>query len=600
MKKRSFVSALLALALMLPIGIFAPAKKATAAETFTQTTKATDIGAFVKSGISGKTSLVGEGEVFDYTVGVTNHTVTNGTVSTLFTGWTDFDTVSGNGIKLGTWSKTDYNLAGNPYGPYYNYGTTDSNCMVRVNWMQNITYKLTFNKAALLTVSNEALSGIAASDNVIRIRAYKESGGVVTRLSETPLYDGTNIAQAANYFGGEYRLEAGESFYFEYGCTGAYEKSLKYSTLGNGIFPTFAADTSKVNEVSADLLTLAAQVYSSNGADVTSSVGTFTFLHGTYESNKRFDSFSGNALQTTERNSNNWAAVYVGGSAKQIRTLGESDRMIFKYTASTNIHIDMTSPATEKAASWNAYYSLSVERTTDGATYRTTLLEKTFTNVAYEANAFAGSCDLLAGDSVYLEIYGANDTTNIFLMPSFTLNPDFYEAENTLAFRSAGLKLATLGAGCRVDGEAGLRFKNSVSKSALAALKEDGATVELGTLLLPTSLLGTNLTENSAKVLNVKQTVWFGSDETNDYFNAVLEGLGSVNDYAARYKKAITARAYAVVTYSDGSVEYVYAQAIERSMLQVAEAALADPDKDSKYTGDQITVLEQIVSVCGA
>ena len=126
MKKRTIVSILLALVLLNPVSIF-KAVKATAESVKTQTTTAFNISDTVKAGITGKTSLVGEGEVFDYTLGVTEHTVTNNTVSTLFTGWKDFDTVSGTAMKFGTWNKADYNLAGNAYGVYFNTNTADSN-----------------------------------------------------------------------------------------------------------------------------------------------------------------------------------------------------------------------------------------------------------------------------------------------------------------------------------------------------------------------------------------------------------------------------------------------------------------------------------------
>ena len=596
MKKRTIVSILLALVLLNPVSIF-KAVKATAESVKTQTTTAFNISDTVKAGITGKTSLVGEGEVFDYTLGVTEHTVANNTVSTLFTGWKDFDTVSGTAMKFGTWNKADYNLAGNAYGVYFNTNTADSNCMVRMNWMQNITYKLTFNKAAVLTVTNEAISGIAASDNVIFVRIYKETNGEVSRLSAKALYDGTNTSQAENYFGGEYEMSAGESFYFEYGCSGAYEKSLKKSVLGTGIFPTFTAEEiPNPNAVSVDLLSLAADAYAAKGADVVNGAGTFTFLHGSYENNKRFDVFSGNALQTTEKNSSNYASVYVGGSGKQIRSNGADDKMILKYTADKNVCVSVTTPATEKAASWNAYYSLDVERNANGATFRKNLLNKTFTNVAYEENAFSGAYHLLKGDSLYLEIYGVNASTNIFLMPTFTVDPDAYTQANTVAFASEVLNLQTLGAACRVDGEAGLRFKNSVSANGLETLENKNAKVELGTLLLPQTLTGTNLTENSAKVLKIAQTTWFETDETNNYFNAVLLGLGSVDDYAARYQKVITARAYAKVTFADGTVEYVYAKPLDRSMLYVVKAALADPNAD--LSEEAVKVLEKILNVC--
>ena len=569
------------------------------AEASAQTTSAFEIADVVKSGIKGGTSLVGEGDVFDYTLGVTEHTVSNNAVSTLFTEWTDFDTVSEPALKFGSWNKADYNLAGSPYGPYFNAKTADSNCQVRVNWVQNITYKLTFNKAAVLTVTNEALSGIATTDNVIRIRTYKETNGEFTRLSEKSLYDGTNTSQAENYFGGEYTMAAGESFYFEYGCTGAYEKTLNKSKLGTGIFPTFTAEEiANPNAVTVGLLDLAAEVYTAKGADVEVGSGSFTFLHGTYESNKRFDSFSGNALQTTEKNSQNYAAVYVGGANKQIRTLGEQDKMLLKYTADKNVCVEVTSPATEKAASWNVYYSLAVERIENGVTYKKTVLQKTFTNVAYEENAFSGTYHLLAGDSLYFEVYGINDRTNAFLMPNFTVDPDAYVEEQTVVFHSQVLKLATLSAACRMDGEFGLRFRNSVSSEGLQSLKDNGANVQLGTLLLPTSLLGTNLTQNSAKVLNIAQTVWYETDETNNYFNAVLRGLGSVEEYAARYAREITARSYAIVTLADGTVEYAYAQPLERSVLFVAKAALSDPDRDTLYTAANILELEKIVAAC--
>ncbi|MBQ8884949.1 MAG: hypothetical protein IJY62_01045 [Clostridia bacterium] len=444
MKKLRLFASVSVLSLTLSFGALSFSKASAETEDKTQETTAFSIGTSVTAGLNNSSSLVGDGEVFDYTVGITNHTVTNNSVSTLFTSWTDFDTASGSALKLGTWSKTDYNLAGNAYGPYYNYGTTDSNCMVRVNWMQNITYKLTFNKSALLMVSNAALSGIAASDNVIRIRVYKESGGVVTRLSETPLYDGTNTAQAANYFGGEYTLLEGESFYFEYGCTGAYEKSLKYATLGEGIFPTFAADTSKVtNAVKTDLVSVVSASYGASGKAVKMGKTTFAPVWGTLAENKTFDLIENNALQTTaKRDDGIYAAVYAGGSGKMVRTNGAKQRFLLKITSEENLKISFDSEAIASATNGTAYYTIYEGVSKDGSFHYTKHFEKSVGAEAAEAGVLALELHVPAGNEVVFEIYGSAQGTNIYLLPTVIVDPDAYDETKKYDF-TAVLELAS-------------------------------------------------------------------------------------------------------------------------------------------------------------
>lgn len=130
---------------------------------------------------------------------------------------------------------------------------------------------------------------------------------------------------------------------------------------------------------------------------------------------------------------------------------------------------------------------------------------------------------------------------------------------------------AILGGSVRTSAPSGLRFQSKIA----AELVDTGA--KFGTLIIPKEVLGNNeLTVDTPTVNNIVQTKWATEsikankpevyEEGYEYFNAVLTEIPE--EY---YDEVIVARSY---VYANG--QYYYAEAIERSVAQVAAYAIKD------------------------
>lgn len=145
---------------------------------------------------------------------------------------------------------------------------------------------------------------------------------------------------------------------------------------------------------------------------------------------------------------------------------------------------------------------------------------------------------------------------------------------------------AALGGSVRVSLPTGLRFQFEFDESVIASLAELGVTAEYGAVLLPSEMLGGNeLTLETAEVLDIPAENPGTGENGGVLISAVLTGIPETE-----YATAVTARAYIKLTAGE-HVTIIYSETLERSVQQVAQAALADPD--GGYTPEQIAVLEK-------
>ncbi len=157
----------------------------------------------------------------------------------------------------------------------------------------------------------------------------------------------------------------------------------------------------------------------------------------------------------------------------------------------------------------------------------------------------------------------------------------------------------TINAGqVRFDNPTGLRFKTQIT--GWQKMVNDGYTLEAGTLIMPKDLLdatGKGFTidalgaENAGSTyLDVKQTKW--AVDPTESVDAIGEMQAAiVNIKTGNYGRTFAARGYVKAT-KDGVTEYIYSDTITyRSVREVADAALADEECDTKYS----EVLQEIL-----
>ena len=153
----------------------------------------------------------------------------------------------------------------------------------------------------------------------------------------------------------------------------------------------------------------------------------------------------------------------------------------------------------------------------------------------------------------------------------------------------------TNGAQIRLTGKTGLRFISKVSQHFLDEITEKGATdIEYGTLLVPSDGV-VDLDEfvidgkvGPYSVVKVPAVYNYSMNDEWIQYTAVLVDIAPKN-----FKRVYAARAY--VKYRDAEGEHViYGDTrVERSIYQIAEAALND---SGRYSDEEIAVLESIVT----
>ena len=380
------------------------------------------------------------GETFDYTVGVSEHTVTNNAVSNdfVFKSFDNFDKELPR-LKFGNWKPTETAaLSGTPYGPQINVNASysDANGIIRVNRAESVSVKFVFKKNAKLSVTHDEITGIVGTDKDIRIRIYTETDGKQTLVTQNPLYSGSS-AREANSLGAEINVKSGTTVYYEYGAVGGWEKTLKAKTLGSGMFVNFTADTESYDNSFGLTLNGMAEATATNGFNSVEYNETvdFSVKHGKLGAEVPFDVTGTNLMQTTERNDGGtYASVYFKYVDTLMRTNGEKDVIVVELTFKKNVKITVGSAAINSPTNGTAYYKYYVKRVSDGENFYKNLETFKITNTAAEENAIGFTASVTAGDSFVAVIYGSNCTTNIFLQPDFEINEKGYNESEAFDF----------------------------------------------------------------------------------------------------------------------------------------------------------------------
>ena len=380
------------------------------------------------------------GETFDYTVGVSEHTVTNNAVSNdfVFKSFDNFDKELPR-LKFGNWKPTETAaLSGTPYGPQINVNASysDANGIIRVNRAESVSVKFVFKKNAKLSVTHDEITGIVGTDKDIRIRIYTETDGKQTLVTQNPLYSGSS-AREANSLGAEINVKSGTTVYYEYGAVGGWEKTLKAKTLGSGMFVNFTADTESYDNSFGLTLNGMAEATATNGFNSVEYNETvdFSVKHGKLGAEVPFDVTGTNLMQTTERNDGGtYASVYFKYVDTLMRTNGEKDVIVVELTFKKNVKITVGSAAINSPTNGTAYYKYYVKRVSDGENFYKNLETFKITTTAAEENAIGFTASVTAGDSFVAVIYGSNCTTNIFLQPDFEINEKGYNESEAFDF----------------------------------------------------------------------------------------------------------------------------------------------------------------------
>ena len=434
-KKIKFIalSVMLAVTAVTGAGVYSQTAKAD------ETAKTLSLYDAVKNTAENNGALI-SGETFDYTVGVSEHTVTNNAVSNdfVFKSFDNFDKELPR-LKFSSWKQTETAaLSGNPYGPQINVNASysDANGIIRVNRAEGVSVKLLFKKNAKLSVTHDEITGIVATDKDIRIRIYTETDGKQTLVTQNPLYSG-NSAREANSLGAEINVKSGTTVYYEYGAVGGWEKTLKAKTLGSGMFVNFTADTESYDNSFGLTLNGMAEATATNGFNSVEYNETvdFSVKHGKLGAEVPFDVTGTNLMQTTERNDGGtYASVYFKYVDTLMRTNGEKDVIVVELAFKKNVKIMVKSDEIKSPTNGTAYYKYYVKRVSDGENFYKNLETFKITNTAAEENAIGFTASVTAGDSFVAVIYGSNCTTNIYLQPDFKIDEKGYNESESFDF----------------------------------------------------------------------------------------------------------------------------------------------------------------------
>lgn len=181
----------------------------------------------------------------------------------------------------------------------------------------------------------------------------------------------------------------------------------------------------------------------------------------------------------------------------------------------------------------------------------------------------------------------------------------FYKTDSETAQAAAAAQLSALandpldfgvtmdGASIRVTEPMGLRFKSTftIPEALKAAIADSSATVSYGMLLLPTEMLSGELTRETAEVLDIAAQKFYAQDADHVEFTGVLVSIPET-----AYAQQITARSYAVVTVGEEAYTVYSDTTLERSVSDVAQAALEAGGYDDATT----QMLQEIVDKANA
>ena len=214
----------------------------------------------------------------------------------------------------------------------------------------------------------------------------------------------------------------------------------------------------------------------------------------------------------------------------------------------------------------------------------------------YQTTTPLGEVELEAGE--YLLTYKKLPSVNRSTAPTVAPNGlDYLNVSNVRFYKVDKAPVVALdttdGAQIRTTGKQGLRFISSIAKSG------DWAYIkEVGTVLIPTADLVDaadlviGYSANGHDALKVPAARYYAEDDNKIEFTAVITDIAVAN-----YGRAISARAYAIVTDVYGNDHVIYGDAVtSRSVLQVAQNGLLDPNASA----EDKAIFQQIVDAVNA
>ena len=142
-----------------------------------------------------------------------------------------------------------------------------------------------------------------------------------------------------------------------------------------------------------------------------------------------------------------------------------------------------------------------------------------------------------------------------------------------MAFTSVNKLSVTVspGAGIRIDGTSGIRFKAKVETDNETALNSDAITE--GMLITASDLLGDaslTIDANNITKINIVNSGWY-NNEVGSYCGSVI------NIAQGNYTRAFKARAYVIINYADGTQSApVYSGYTEDRSIQYVAALVKD------------------------
>lgn len=154
---------------------------------------------------------------------------------------------------------------------------------------------------------------------------------------------------------------------------------------------------------------------------------------------------------------------------------------------------------------------------------------------------------------------------------NYLLSDTLYRATFTVPSAN-DIGVDMLGASIKIS-NTGIRFATEIDTATYNGLIEKYGVdnVTLGTIVLPTVLLqGKELTLQTAQIQNSINEVWFAENEDTKEWTCVVKNVPE-----GAYNIKISARSYLQIT-TNGKTYTFYAQTIERSIADVAQAALKD------------------------
>ena len=150
-------------------------------------------------------------------------------------------------------------------------------------------------------------------------------------------------------------------------------------------------------------------------------------------------------------------------------------------------------------------------------------------------------------------------------------------------------------ASIRLNEKTGIRFYTEIDNAQIEALKADGYTVELGTLIAPKDLIENELTFESSSYLDVEYTAknQDGSFKyyTEDGFTGVVGSIVKIQE--KNLARDFVGRGYVKLT-KDGVTTIVYSNSVStRSAKFIATKIIAVEGWENNYTSEQADLIRK-------